>query len=144
MPTVTIEDVRRIGLPPATATLQPDSGQVAINLAVNLMATAGQVTRTVDILGFPVTIRATPVTYRWTCGDGAVVGPTSDPGAPWPALTVTHTYRQPGNYEITLTTAYTAEYSVAGLGFQPIAGTVAIDSPATPVTALAGTTVLTP
>ncbi|WP_167582032.1 PKD domain-containing protein [Kineococcus rubinsiae] len=143
LPTVTIEDVRRIGLPPGVVSLQPDSGRVAINLPVNLVATAGQVTRTVDILGFPVTIRATPVSYRWDTGDGAVVGPTADPGAPWPALTVTHTYTRPGDYAITLTTTYTAEYSVADLGFQPIAGTVGIASAGDPVTALAGTTVLT-
>ena len=140
---MTIEDVRRIGLPPGTATVQPDTGQVAINLPVNLYLTAGTVTRTVDILGFPVTIRATPASYRWDTGDGTVIGPTTNPGAPWPGMTVTHTYTQPGNYAITLTTTYTAEYAVADLGFQPIAGTVDIASPAAPVTALAGTTVLT-
>ncbi|WP_432498524.1 PKD domain-containing protein [Kineococcus auxinigenes] len=143
LPTITVADVRRVGLPPSTAGLQPADGDVVLNVPVNVYAQAAPVTRDVHVLGFPVTIRATPETFTWTFGDGATLGPTTDPGAAYPAMTTTHTYTRPGTYPVTLTTTYSAEYAIAGLPFQPVDGTVDISSPAVPVTAHAGTTVLT-
>jgi hypothetical protein len=37
------------------------------------------------VLGAAVKVRATPVLFRWTFGDGAKLE-TADPGAPYPAL----------------------------------------------------------
>ncbi|NAZ85953.1 PKD domain-containing protein [Kineococcus indalonis] len=143
LPTITVEDVRRVGLPAAAANVQPAGGDVALNVPVNVYAHAGAVTREVQVLGFPVTIRATPVAFTWSFGDGGSLGPTADPGAPYPAMTTTHTYTRPGTYAVTLTTTYTAEYAVAGLQSRPVDGTVGVASPATTLTAHAGTTVLT-
>ncbi|MCI2237036.1 PKD domain-containing protein [Kineococcus sp. TRM81007] len=142
LPTITVEDVRRVGLPPSTANLQPAGGDVVLNVPVNVYAQATPVTRQVEVLGFPVTIRATPEAFTWTFGDGGTLGPTTDPGAPYPAMSTTHTYTRPGTYPITLTTTYSAEYAIAGLPFQPVAGTVDVSAPAEDVTAHEGTTVL--
>ncbi|WP_337063109.1 PKD domain-containing protein [Kineococcus sp. G2] len=142
LPTVTVEDVRRVGLPPSTANLQPAGGHVVLNVPVNVYAQAAPVTRQVEVLGFPVTIRATPEAFTWTFGDGGALGPTADPGAPYPAMSTTHTYTRPGTYPITLTTTYSAEYAIAGLPFQPVDGTVDVSAPAATVTAHEGTTVL--
>ncbi len=143
LPTITVADVRRVGLPPSTASLQPAGGDVVLNIPVNVYAQAAPVTLDVQVLGFPVMIRATPETFTWTFGDGASLGPTTDPGAAYPAMTTTHTYTRPGTYPVTLTTTYSAEFSVAGLPFEPVDGTVDVDSPAATLTAHAGTTVLT-
>ncbi|WP_432574502.1 PKD domain-containing protein [Kineococcus sp. SYSU DK005] len=143
LPTITVEDVRRVGLPAATANVQPAGGDVALNVPVNVYAQAGAVTRDVQVLGFPVTIRATPSSFTWSFGDGGSLGPTTDPGAPYPAMTTTHTYTRPGTYAVTLTTTYAAEYSVAGRPFQAVDGTVDVASPSAALTAHEGTTVLT-
>ncbi|WP_432491385.1 PKD domain-containing protein [Kineococcus gypseus] len=143
LPTITVEDVRRVGLPASTANVQPAGGEVVLNVPVNVFAQAEAVTRQTQVLGFPVTIRATPQSFTWTFGDGASLGPTTDAGAPYPAMTTTHTYTRPGTYPVVLTTTYSAEYAVAGLPFQPVQGTVDVASPAVTLTARSGTTVLT-
>ncbi|WP_432488898.1 PKD domain-containing protein [Kineococcus sp. SYSU DK018] len=143
LPTITVADVRRVGLPPSTAGLQPAGGDVVLNVPVNVYVQSAQVTRDVQVLGFPVTIRATPESFTWTFGDGGSLGPTTDPGAPYPAMSTTHTYTRPGTYPVTLTTTYSAEFSVAGLPFEPVDGTVDVASPTATLTAHAGTTVLT-
>ena len=143
IPAVTLDDVRRLGLPAGTANVEPAGGEVALNVPANVYAAAAPITRTVELLGFDVTIVATPVTYTWSFGDGTTLGPTSDPGSAYPQMTTTHTYTRPGTYGVTLTTSYSARYDVAGLGFQDIAGTVDVSSTAVPLTARAGTNILT-
>ncbi len=64
--------------------------------------------------GLPVMIRATPLSYEWDYGDGTDPLSTSDPGAPFPRDTVSHTYTQPAEVEVTLTTTYTGVYSTDG------------------------------
>lgn len=142
IPTVTLEDVRRLNLPAGRANVEPSDGHVALNIPTNVYAEAAPVTRQLNLLGFDITVEATPVSYTWEFGDGSTLGPTKDAGAPYPAMTTTHTYGQPGNYGVTLTTAYTARYEVAGLGFQDIAGQVEVRSAAVPLTAHEGSTVL--
>lgn len=143
LPTVTMDDVRRLGLPAATSWIQPASGQVLLNLPVDVYATAAPVVRTTTLLGYDVTVRATPIAYRWSFGDGTTLGPTPDPGAAYPDLRHTHTYTRPGRYTLTLTTTYTATYTVAGQPARPVTGTAQVTSPARVLTARAGTTVLT-
>lgn len=143
IPTVTLEDVRRLNLPAGRTHVEPPDGDVALNIPTNVYAEAGPVTRQLNLLGFDITVEATPVSYTWDFGDGTTLGPTKDAGAPYPAMTTTHTYRQPGSFGVTLTTAYTARYDVAGLGFQDIAGQVEVTSAAVPLTAHEGSTVLT-
>jgi hypothetical protein len=74
-------------------------------------------------------VRATPVSYRWTFGDGAVLE-TSDPGHPYPAMTTTHTYlAAAARVGIGLRTGYRGEYSVAGAPWLPIDGLAFVGSP---------------
>jgi len=71
-------------------------------------------------------------------GDGNHYGPHADAGAPYPALRITNTYAEPGTYDITLTTYYTGEYSVAGGPWLPVPGKAQVTSPPAQVQALAG------
>ena len=142
LPVLTAADLRRLPLPAAAATLQPGSGRVAVGLPVNVYATAGALTLPTTVLGFPVRVRATPVSYAWSFGDGGSLGPTRDPGAPYPDLRTTHTYTRPGRYAVVLTTTYAAEYSVAGGPWTDVEGTAAVAGAPVDLAVLAGPNVL--
>jgi hypothetical protein len=87
---------------------------------------------TVQMLGFPVLVEATPMSYTWNFGDGTSVT-TTTPGRPYPAKDITHKYMKKGGVSLTLTTNYAARFNVAGTGWQYIDGTVPITGPATPL-----------
>ena len=132
---VSVEDFRRLPLPPATSVVEPPGGQVLINIETNAYASAGRVVVPTEVLGQSVRVRARPVGYAWDYGDGTAVGPVPDPGGPYPDLTNAHVYTAPGTYLVTLTTTYAGEFSVGGGPWLPIEGTAQVTSPAQAVTA---------
>ena len=75
-----------------------------------------------SITGHTVTIDATP-TWRWVWADGTSVW-KGVPGAPFPSKQVTHQYRNPGTYAASVTTAWSAEYTVSGVGTFAVDGEV--------------------
>ncbi|MEJ5888437.1 PKD domain-containing protein [Pseudokineococcus marinus] len=140
LPVMTQADFQRLPLPAGRSGVEPASGEVLVAMPTNTYAVAEPVTLQTDLLGFPVTVRATPVAYTWDYGDGTVTGPTSEAGAPWPDLRVTHVYERAGEYVITLTTHYEGEYSVLGGPFLPVPGQAQVTSDPEPVVAFAGRT----
>jgi PKD repeat protein len=80
----------------------------------------------------------TPTAYAWDFGDGTTIGPTPDPGGPYPTLTNAHTYTRPGTFSITMTTYYAAEYSVDNGEFEPITGQTSVTGTPVTVQVLAG------
>ena len=143
VPAVTLADLQRVGLPAGAVEVQPDDGQALVNVPVIVHTRAETVVRDTTVLGFPVTVRATPVSWTWSFGDGATLGPTSTPGAPYPAHDLTHTYARGGDHEIVLTTAYRGEYTIAGLPYRPVEGLATVVSDPVPIHLLEGTDVLT-
>jgi PKD repeat protein len=85
---------------------------------------------TVTLLGFPVVVEATPMSYTWNFGDGKTLT-TTTPGKAYPAKEITHKYLKRGNVSVTLTTNYAARYNVADTGWQYVDGAVPITGPAT-------------
>jgi hypothetical protein len=85
---------------------------------------------TVTLLGFPVVVQATPMSYTWNFGDGKTLT-TTTPGKPYPSKEVSHKYMKRGDVSVTLTTNYAARYNVADTGWQYVDGTVPITGPAT-------------
>ncbi len=140
LPVMTQADFQRLPLPAGRSGVEPASGEVLVAMPTNTYAVAEPVTLQTDLLGFPVTVRATPVAYSWDYGDGTVIGPTSEAGAPWPDLRVTHVYERAGEYAITLTTHYEGEYSVLGGPFLPVPGQAQVTSDPEPVVAFEGRT----
>jgi hypothetical protein len=136
VPVVTGEDFRRLPLPAGQVHVQPGSGRTLVNVPTNVYVEAGVAVLPTTVLNTPVRVRARPVEFVWGFGDGARLR-TSDPGAAYPDLRTTHTYKMPGAVRVVLTTVYRGEYSVAGGPWTPIAGTASVDSPAQPLTVVA-------
>ena len=136
-PGFTQADFQRLPLPAAKPSIEPSNGYTLVNVETNVYADADAVTLDTELLGFPVQVRATPSRYAWDFGDGTTFGPTTEPGAPYPNLAITHEYAEPGRFAVTLTTYYTGEYSVAGGPWLPIDGEAEVASPQIPVQALA-------
>jgi hypothetical protein len=62
------------------------------------------------------TITITPATYTWQWGDGSPSLETKDPGGPYPDGHVTHTYVHAAHTSGTLTTEWSATYTVTAAG----------------------------
>jgi hypothetical protein len=103
----------RIGFQPASTALT----------SVPTVFQAGQkqtVQRSEIIAGIPVDFEAV-ARWRWTWGDGSTTT-TNRPGGRWPDMSLTHTYRLPGDFTVGLRTTWTATYTVNGRGPLPVTG----------------------
>lgn len=136
VPAVTAEDFRRLPMPAGRVHVQPGSGRTLVNVPTNVYVEASVAVLPTTVLGLAVRVRATPVEYGWSFGDGKSLR-TSDAGAPYPDLRTTHTYTSPASVRVGLTTVYRGEYSVAGSAWMPIAGTASVVSPSQPLTVVA-------
>jgi len=63
----------------------------------------------VDIIGEVVDVALRP-SFVWSFGDGSIYA-TTENGAPYPAGTIHHTYKQPGTYEISLLTTWNGSFT---------------------------------
>ena len=63
----------------------------------------------VDIIGEVVDVVLRP-SFVWSFGDGSVYA-TTENGAPYPAGTIHHTYKQPGTYQVSLLTTWNGTYT---------------------------------
>jgi hypothetical protein len=113
VPVLTAEDFRRLPLPSPTLHVQPDGDWVLVNVETIVYTDPTPVTLTTDLLGYEVTVEATPREFTYDWGDGHSTT-TRDAGRPYPALDVVHRYERPGRVAITLTTQWSGRYRVAG------------------------------
>ena len=130
--TVTREDFAKMPVKPLQANAGPQDGWLPVNMVNVLYTEPAAQELSVELLDTPVAIRATPVSYHWDLGDGNTIT-TSDPGKPYPAEVVTSTYTQEGWYDITLTTTFSGQFSVAGGEWQDIDGTIEVASDPVPI-----------
>jgi hypothetical protein len=121
---------RRLPLPPSQLIVQPPDGKTLVNFATNFYTDSAPFTRTVTLLGQRVELRIEPSRFGWVFGDGASTA-TTTPGSPFPHLEVTHDYLQAGRVGPRVDTTYTAQFSVNGGPWRPVAGSVTI--PGAPV-----------
>ena len=63
----------------------------------------------VDIIGEVVDVALRP-SFVWSFGDGSVYA-TTENGAPYPAGTIHHTYKQSGTYQVSLLTTWNGTYT---------------------------------
>ncbi|WP_182376664.1 PKD domain-containing protein [Nocardioides sp. WS12] len=130
-PVLTVGIVRtafaELKLPAAKLVIQPPDGLTLVNFDTNFYTTSTRpISRTVTLLGQQVTLEATPAEFHWTFGDGQALA-TTEPGAPYPDLTVTHNYLRTGTYQPSLATVFTGRFRVGGGPWRQIPGTVTIE-----------------
>ena len=87
----------------------------------------------ITLLGTPIEVEATPVSFNWDWGDGQSFD-TTDPGTPYPNYTVSHAYEVTGNgYVIKLRTSWSARWRIAGQAqWHQVNGTVTTTETSSP------------
>lgn len=122
----TASDLQRLPIDPGGLVMQPNRGNVLINIDTVAYTEARTQVFDTAVFGIPVRVSVWPVEYSWDWGDGTVFS-TQDPGAPWPHYTVGHTYwtttAEGETRTITVTTSWAGEFSVAGGPALPVDGT---------------------
>jgi len=145
---VTISDIATFRPQPASAAMQPNQWMI-VGLATNFYGTASAHVVDGTLFGGTAQVRFTPIAHNWNYGDGNTA--THDTaGTTWAKYKIaefdptptSHSYDEPGNYTITMTVTYAAEYRVAGIGWRNVVGTLTIAAPPLSATAGHATTVL--
>jgi hypothetical protein len=116
-------EFRRLPLASGGIARQPARGWTLVNVDTIVRTDPTPQSFDLTLLGTPVEIVARPTSYSWLFGDGSPPLVTTDPGSSWPAHTLAHAYRAAGARQITLTTAWTGSFRVAGsTTWTPIVG----------------------
>lgn len=132
IPTITIRDIATFIPTPGRQQMEPDGWAVA-GLDTNFYAITGPHVVNGTLLGRPADVRFTPTTYRWAYGDGTSATRTTK-GGTWAALGIaefeptptSHVYEQVGDYTITLSIVFAAEYRFNGGSWRPVVGTITL------------------
>ena len=129
---ITSTDVSKVMASGSGIVRQPPGAKALVSKIVIVYTSPAAQDLTTRVGDQSVSIVATPVSYTWDWGDGATTT-TTDPGAAYPDHTVYHKYsRTARGVTITLTTTWTATYSVAGGPPQPVSGTLTTTDTADP------------
>ncbi|MCC2319527.1 hypothetical protein [Cellulomonas xiejunii] len=113
LPVLTEADFRLLPIPAPTLTLQPDRGWVLINIETIASTDPTPVTLRTELLGYGITVEATPTRWTYDFGDGHTLT-TRSPGHPYPDHDVFHEYENPGTTTITLQAEWTGRYQIDG------------------------------
>lgn len=112
--------------------VQPEGNVTLVNLATYYQVVwpvegfePGEVA-SVRLLGRTVRLRPRLISYTYRFGDGAVQGPTSDAGGPYPSGRVRHAYTRTGVVPVSVQALYTGDYQLAGGAWEPIEVTVPV------------------
>ncbi|WP_244931633.1 hypothetical protein [Nocardioides sp. W7] len=114
---------KRIPLPASQLVVQPPGGETLVNFATNFYTEAAPFERSVTLVGQRVDLRIRPSGFGWRFGDGSGTT-TTEPGAAYPALEITHEYARAGAITPSVDTTYSAEFRVNGGAWEPVLGTV--------------------
>ena len=112
--------------------MEPDGWAVA-GLHTNFYAITEPHVIPGTLLGRPADVRFTPISYHWTYGDGTSAT-RSTKGGTWASLGIpefeesptSHVYEQVGDYTITLTVTFAAEYRFDGSAWRPVIGSITL------------------
>ena len=121
---ITSTDVSKVMASGSGIVRQPPGAKALVSKIVIVYTSPAAQDLTTRVGDQSVSIVATPVSYTWDWGDGATTT-TTDPGAAYPDHTVYHKYSHTAQgVTITLTTTWSATYSVGGGPPQPVSGTL--------------------
>lgn len=147
-PAVTTGEVAHL-VPSVSVQGMEPRGFMVVGLPTNFYADAQPSIVSTTLLGTPAEVRFTPASFRWDNGDGSTTTSATG-GATWAALGLaefsetetSHVFDRAGEYTISLTIIYSAEYRIGGGAWQQLAGTVPSTSPPLTASAKAAKTVL--
>ena len=132
IPTITLRDIATFIPTPGRQLMEPDGWTVA-GLDTNFFAITGPHVVNGTLLGRPADVQFTPTTYLWAYGDGTSAtrytagGTWASQGiAEFEPTPTSHVYEQLGDYTITLSIVFTAEYRFAGGSWRPVVGTITL------------------
>ncbi|GIG20091.1 hypothetical protein Cch01nite_08150 [Cellulomonas chitinilytica] len=114
LPTMSVEDFRRLPLPAPAWHMQPNKDWVLVNMETIVYSTDTPQQLRTDLLGYGVDVIATPERYVWDFGDDSKPLSTHRQGHPWPGFDLFHVYEQAGTGTITATTIWSGRYRVDG------------------------------
>ncbi len=106
---------RRLSLAPSPLTVQPDAGEVLVQMDTIAFTDPGSQVLSTRLLGVPVVFTVSPVAFTWDFGpDGGEGAPftTTSPGHAYPDQDVAYAYRHVGTGQVVLTTTWAATYTV--------------------------------
>ncbi|MGA8852058.1 MAG: hypothetical protein WB508_10105 [Aeromicrobium sp.] len=125
-----MQAAREIGLPSLELIVEPGDSTL-VNADTNFYTDPENFARSIDLLGFDVDLRATPVRYTWVHGDGTRRA-TTQPGRPYPHLDVTHRYREPADIvRPRVNVTYRVRYRVDGGAWAALGQTLTASGPTT-------------
>lgn len=123
LPTLTLEDFRRLPIAPSSLTIQPDRGWVLVNKETIAYSDANEQTLRTGVLGVGVDVVVKPESFTWSFGGGTPFT-TKGPGHPYPEQDVARAFSDLGKATITLTTTWSGRYRVGGNArWRDVAGT---------------------
>ena len=128
-------EFQRLTITPSPVTVQPPDGWTLVNLETITYTTPTPPTVAAPRLGIPGTNAAPPPATTRADDDGTTPPPPPDPGAPYPAQSVFHTYTDEGTATITLDTTWQGRFQITGTStWTPITGTARTTATAPPLT----------
>lgn len=133
---VTPEQFRRMPISASTIFSQPESFSLR-NGHAHMYAESKTQNFNIELFDQAVRVRAIPVTYVWSYGDGTTRS-LNFPGAPMAQrgfdepTSTSHVYKDTGDFGVGLTTRFRGEYSTEGGPWTPIPGVANV--PSQPIT----------
>jgi hypothetical protein len=125
----------RLPIEPSPVHVQPPDGWTLINVDTITFTDDEPQSFDAELLGVPVTLRATPAEFAWDYDDHTPALTTTDPGAAYPDHTVAHTYTRPGTATISLTTTWAGQFQITGAPtWTPVPGQATTQSATDPIT----------
>ena len=126
----TISDVLTLAPASVTLTAEPSTWSI-VGSHTNFYTAATKHSAFGSVLGHPVTVTFTPITYRWDYGDGTTAE-SATPGASWAALgqddfsatSTSHVYAEKATVNASVTVVYTAVVTLASGASIPVTGTL--------------------
>jgi len=128
--TVSNEQVARL-IPHGSGINRYPSGEIFVIFKQPMMVRTSP--DNITLLGTPIEVEASPVSFNWDWGDGQSFE-TTDPSVPYPNYTVSHPYEVTGDgYVIKLRTSWSARWRIVGQAqWHQVNGTVTTTETSSP------------
>lgn len=133
--------VRQIIFPGFAVKTQP-AQETLINLDTILFTEPQDYSRSINLLGYRISLRAEPVRFKWVHGDGTTQL-TSSPGKKYPNHNVTHRFEKSGKLNLRVDTIYSVRYRIGNGSWQTLESSISAPGPVTQITVREATALLT-